>query len=123
MYKRTDEAQAVIEAAGKYYTAMMDADARGLREVFHPKASVIGNLEGELEFASLDELVAITPDAKTGDKPFEYSVERLFIEGDTAVITVKTYCFETRYSDHLSLLRIDGDWKIVAKVFYAHPES
>ncbi len=121
MYKRTDEADEAIAAAGSYFTAMVDADEAELRRLFHPQASVIGHFDGALEFTDLDGFIASTADAKTGDKAFEYRVEGLVLIGDTAVITVSGYCYATWFTDHLSMIRIDGNWRIVAKTFYAHP--
>ena len=107
MYRRTDEADAVIAAAGNYYSAMVDADEAELRRVFHPRASVIGNFDGALEFTNLDEFIASTSDAKAGDKPFEYRVDGLVLVGDTAVITVGGHCYGTWFTDHLSMIKID----------------
>ena len=121
MYRRLDEADTVVALAGEYFTAMVDGDAAALRRVFHPKASVIGNFDGELEFASLDSFIESTADAKTGDQPFEYRIDGVVLKGDTAVITVGGYCYATWFTDHLSMLKIDGTWKIVSKTFYPHP--
>ncbi len=121
MYQRTDEADEVIAVAGSYFTAMVDANEAELRRVFHSQASVVGNFDGAVEFSSLDDFIASTADAKTGDKPFEYRVDGLVLVGDTAVITVGGYCYGTWFTDHLSMIKIDGKWQIVAKTFYAHP--
>ena len=121
MYQRKDEADAVIAVAADYFTAMLDADEAGLRRVFHPAASVIGHEGGALDFASLDDFIATTPDAKTGDKPFDYRVDGLVLVGDTAVITVGGYCYGAWFTDHLSMIKTEGQWRIVAKIFYAHP--
>lgn len=121
MYNRVDEGDDVIAVAGAYYTAMVDGDEAELKRVFHPKASVVGNFDGELEFASLDEFIAGTADAKTGNKPFDYRVDGLTLVGDTAVVTVSGYCYGTWFTDHLSMIRLQGSWRIVAKTFYAHP--
>lgn len=123
MYKRRDEGDAVIALAADYFKAMVDDDEAELRRVFHPQASVIGHWEGELEFDSLDQFIATTGEAKTGDRPFEYWVEQLVLVGDTAVISIGTFCFGTKFTDHLSMVKIAGEWKIVAKVFYPHPEK
>ena len=123
MYNRTDEADAVIAVAGNYFRAMVDADEQELRRVFHPNASVIGHFGGKLEFASVDEFIKGTPHAKTGDKPFDYRVEGVVLEGDTAVVTVGNYCYARWFTDHLSMLKIDGRWQIVAKTFYVHPSE
>jgi hypothetical protein len=123
MYNRTDEADQVIAVAGKYYRAMVDADETELKRVFHPQASVVGNFDGALEFANLDEFIASTSDAKTGDKPFDYRVDGLVLVGDTAVVTLGGYCYGTWFTDHLSMIKIDGTWRIVAKTFFAHPSG
>ncbi len=123
MYNRTDEGDDVIALAGAYYRAMVDADEAELKRLFHPRASVIGHFDGALEFTDLDGFIASTADAKTGDKPFDYRVEGLVLAGYTAVITVGGYCYGTWFTDHLSMIKIDGSWRIVAKTFYAHPPT
>lgn len=121
MYTRIDQADDVVALAGRYYTAMVDGDESELRRVFHPRASVVGHFDGALEFTDLDGFIAGTTAAKTGDRPFEYRVEGLTLVGDTAVITVGGYSYGAWFTDHLSMIRIDGAWRIVAKTFYAHP--
>ncbi len=123
MYNRCDEGDAVTAVAAAYFKAMVDADEAELRRVFHPNASVIGHFEGEFDFASLEQFIETTPDAKTGDAPFEYRVEGLVLVGDTAVISVGGYCYGTWFTDHLSMVKIADEWKIVAKVFYAHSQE
>ena len=81
---------------------------------------MIGNFESALEYSDLDEFIASTPDAKTGGKAFEYRVEGLVLVGDSAVITVSGYNYGTWITDHLSMIKIDGKWQVVAKTFYAH---
>ena len=124
MYDRLDEADAVIALAGDYFKAMVDADETELRRVFHPKASIIGHWESELEFSSLDEFiefVTATPASKGEDRPLEYQVDGLNLIGDIAVVTVGNYCFGTWFTDYLSMIKTGGAWRIVAKTFYAHP--
>jgi len=120
MYNRLDEGDAVIATAATYFKAMVEADGAELRRIFHPQASVIGHFEGELEFANLDQFIETTPEARTGDKSFEYRVEELNLVGDTAVISVGGYCYGNWFTDHLSMVKVAGEWKIVSKVFYVH---
>ena len=123
MYNRTDEGDAVIAVAAAYFTAMVDADEATLRRVFHPQASVIGHENGEFLFDSLDDFIVTTPEARTGDQPFDYRVDGLVLVGDTAVIAVGGYCYGAWYTDHLSMVKVDGAWRIVAKTYYRHPKS
>ena len=121
MYTRTDEADSVMSLAGDYVTAMLDADGERLRRLFDPRASVIGHADGVFDFSSLEDFIATTGDAKSGDGPFDYRIENLVLVGDTAVVTASNYCYGQWYTDHLSMLKVDGAWRIVAKTFYAHP--
>ena len=123
MYNRTDPVNEVIALASAYYEAMVNADEAQLRQVFHPKASIIGNAYGALEFDSLDAFIAGTCDAKTGKGPFEYHVDSVVVKGDTAAITVGGYSYGAWITDHLSLLKIDDQWQIVAKTFYIDPTA
>ena len=120
MYKRTDETDAIIALVADYFNAMIDGNEEELRRIFHPKASIVGNESNELVFMSLDEFIAITPEAKTGDQPFDYQIDGVAMVGDTAVVTVSNYCFGTWFTDYLSMVICKGKWRIVAKTFFDH---
>ena len=106
-----------------YFKAMINANEDELRRVFHPQASVIGLFGDEFScggFDSFIDFVKSTPAANENDKPFEYYVKGLILEGDIAVVTVGNYCYSTRFTDHLSMIKINGDWRIVAKTYCTH---
>jgi hypothetical protein len=48
-------------------------------------------------------------------------VDGLVLVGDTAVITVGGYCYGSWFTHHLSMIQVDGKWRIVGKTYYAHP--
>jgi hypothetical protein len=120
MYKRTDESGEVIDLATDYYAAMVNSNGNELRRVFHSKASIIGNFGAELEYIGLEEFIGGTGDAKTGDGLFESRLDGLTLLGDTAVVTISGYSYGAWITDHLSMLKIEGRWQIVAKTYYAH---
>ena len=126
MYNRTDGADAVATVAENYFKAMINADEAELRRLFHPQAPVTGLFGGEFSFGSLDsfiDFVKSTPAANENGNPLEYYVEGLVLAGDTAVVTVGNYCYSTRFTDHLSMIKINGDWRIVAKAYCTHPPA
>lgn len=55
--------------------------------------------------------------------PYEWRIEHLSFEGDTALIRLGGLFASIWYSDDLSLVLIDDAWRIVHKTFYAHPED
>ena len=126
MCNRTDEADAVITVAEDYFKAMINANESELRRVFHPQSPVTGLFGGDFNYGSLDsfiEFVKNTPAANENDNPFEYYVRGLVLVGDTAVVTVGNYCYSTRFTDHLSMIKINGEWRIVAKTYCTHPPA
>ncbi|MBI1385044.1 MAG: nuclear transport factor 2 family protein [Rhizobiales bacterium] len=113
----------VVSVVGDYYDSMIANDEAGLRRVFHPKAQIAGHFGGALEIADLDQFVSGAQYARSGDGPFEWRLDGLILLGDTAVVTVTGYCFGAWITDHVSLLRIEGQWRIIGKTYYVRPEG
>ena len=123
MYKRCDDAQGAMAAAADYYRAMVESDGEALRALFHERALVAGHFGSGLELSSLEDFISSTVDAKSGDGPFEYRLEGLELVGDTAVVTVGGYSYGRWFTDHLTMLKINGRWVIMNKTFFCHPEG
>ena len=123
MSQRTNEADiaAVTEVVRVYYDGMIEGDAAKLGRAFHPRASIVGNEGGELAWANLEEFVAECQGA-VSEGPYEWRIERLSFEGDTALVRLGGQYAGVWYSDDLSLVLIDEAWRIVHKTFYPHPE-
>ncbi len=123
MSQRTNEADiaAVTEVVRTYYDGMMEADAAKLGRAFHPRASIVGNEGGEFTWATLDEFTAECEGAVSQAGPYEWRIEGLSFEGDTALVRLGGQFAGVWYSDDLSLVWIDDGWRIVHKTFYAHP--
>jgi hypothetical protein len=124
MGQRTNEADiaAVTETVRTYYEGMMAGDAAKLGRAFHPRASIVGNEHGGLSWTTLDEFVAECQQAAAQAGPYEWRIDGLSFEGDTALVRLGGQFAGVWYSDDLSMLRIDDAWRIVHKTFYAHPE-
>ena len=123
MSERTNEADisAVIEVVRAYYDGSMEGDAAKLARAFHPRASIVGNEHGELYWKTVDEYTAECKELVAEAGPYEWRIDRLSFEGDTALVGVGSQYAGVWYSDDLSMLRIEGAWRIVHKTFYPHP--
>ena len=123
MSQRTNEADiaAVTEVVSTYYDGMMEADAAKLARAFHPRASIVGNEGGELTWATLDEFTAECEGAVSQAGRYEWRIEGLSFQGDTALVRLGGQFAGVWYSDDLSLVRTDDAWRIVHKTFYPHP--
>jgi hypothetical protein len=125
MSQRTNEADiaAVTDVVRVYYDGMFEGDAAKLGRAFHPRASIVGNEGGGLTWSTLEDFIAECEGGASHAGPYEWRIERLSFEGDTALVMLGGQFAGVWYSDDLSLVRTDGTWGIVHKTFYAHPAS
>jgi hypothetical protein len=116
------EEQAIHAVVHLYVEGMTFAHEGALRKAFHPKASIIGNYEGAVEWLSLDEFIAAVAaegPAPAGTQP-AIEIDALDLTGDAATVKVLDSFAGMRFTDYLSLLRVDGRWVIVSKLYHLH---
>jgi hypothetical protein len=116
------EEQAIRTVIHLYVDGMAFANEAALKKAFHPKAAIIGNFQGAVEWMSRDEFIAAilaeTP-AEPGSQPL-MNIGMIDIEGDAASAKVVDEFAGLRFSDYLSFLKIDGRWAIVNKLYHLH---
>ena len=115
----TQEYNAVIAVAEKYVDGLRIGSVEGVAEAFHKDAVMYGFTHGELlggPIANLFEFVS-----KNGKAPeITTRLDVLAITPTTAVVRVdmENDAIGADYNDYLTLIKIDGDWKVVAKVYH-----
>jgi hypothetical protein len=116
------EEKSVESVVHLYVEGMAHAHEGALRKAFHAKASIVGNYEGKVEWLSLDDFVAEVMSqgvAPAGTQPL-IQIETLDVTGDAASVKIVDDYAGMRFSDYLSLLKVDGRWLIVHKVYHLH---
>ena len=118
---------AVLDLLRRYYEGLYRLDADLLREVFSPSARYATIAGGELLTLSMDEYFPrlATRVAPTEDgTPHGYRVRSIRFAGEnTAMAELECSLFGHDYTDFLSLLRIDGRWRVQSKVFEGVPHA
>ena len=117
---------AVLELLETYYEGLYHTDVSKLESAFSPSARYATIANGSLLELSLDEylprVAQRTSPAEEG-APFEYQVRSIrFAGAHTALAELSCSLFGHDYTDFLSLLRIDGQWRIQTKVFEGVPQ-
>jgi Putative lumazine-binding len=114
---------AVAEVVRLYYEGMVSGDRAKLTRAFHPRACIVGNEGGELTWATVEEFAAECEAGvgQTGERAWQ--IDGLSFAGDTALVRLGNSYAGIWYSDDLSMVRVDGDWRIVHKTFYPHPRN
>jgi len=107
---------------GRYFDGLYHSDAEGLADVFHPDARYVTATAEPLVHLGMDEylpVVAARPaPAARGEPRRDRIVSITFAGPDTAVAIVNCAIAERHFTDLLSLIRVDGAWRIIAKVFH-----
>jgi hypothetical protein len=122
MEEQMSEEQAIRAVIHLYVDGMAFGNEPALKKAFHSQAAIIGNYRGAVEWMSRDELIAAIlaeKPAEPGSQPL-MEIEMIEITGDAASVRVVDEFAGTRYSDYLSLLKIDGRWTIVNKLYHLH---
>ena len=94
-------------------------DVAKLREAFHADAHMFGSLAGERFDVPIEELFALAESSPADTGSYRSRVLSVQQTGDAAVAVVaeEGYWGSVSFIDYFLLARIEGDWKIVCKLF------
>ncbi len=116
--------EAVIQS---YLDGLYHCDTRLLATVFHPRA-LYATAAGETPlFMTMDTYFPVVdqrdPPSRRGDRREERILSIQHFGPVTSLVTLECRFFGKRYTDILSLLKIEGRWQIVSKVFHFDPDT
>jgi hypothetical protein len=120
-----DEA-AVRQTAQWYLDAGDTRDPALMRRAFHPDAYLLFNGDQGYTKLPFAEWVARMEQStqSTGPQPQRKAeVTSVDVAGDVAVAKIAIETETVRIVDFLSMVKIDGEWKIVNKIFTRQPKS
>ncbi|MFJ5238116.1 nuclear transport factor 2 family protein [Pseudomonas neuropathica] len=115
----TAEYNAVIATANQYVEGLRIGSAQGVAQAFHKEAVMYGFTNGELLGGPIQNLFDFVE--KNGAAPqISTRLDVLAITPTTAVVRVdmETDAIGADYNDYLTLIKIDGIWKVIAKVYH-----
>ena len=103
-----------------YVHAHESGNADFMRSAFTPDAKVVGYMGGHMISWTVDQYAERFSGRPAADEAQrKRSIEILDLTGDAAVARVVLDYPAMRFVDYMSLLKIDGEWKIVNKSFNA----
>lgn len=121
--RRADDEAAIRRTVELYFAGMMDANPELLRLAFHPEARLIGvNEEGGVWVIPVERW-ASSWEGREPRSPERYRNRIVSVDVYGTASSVKTQLEwpEVHYVDYLSLLEVDGEWKIVNKIWTEEP--
>ena len=108
--------EAVIEILNSYFDGLYYGDTDKLRRLFHEDAWLKGNGYRKSRDEWL-ETVASRPKPSEQGMDFAFNILSLEIVDDQAMARVDTPLPAAHFIDFLGLLKEEGQWKIVNKMF------
>lgn len=112
--------QAVLDLAQAYLRGIHEGDTASLREVFHPDARVEDAVNGTFRSRSAEEYIQAVGSRQSpqaAGEPFAMTLLSTNVLGDMAVAIADLRFLGNHFINVLSLLRLDGRWFIVHKLF------
>ncbi|WP_294480561.1 nuclear transport factor 2 family protein [uncultured Bacteroides sp.] len=112
------EYKAVEEAAMKFVKSVAEGNSAFAKELFVEEAVLFGYLDGKLEHGSIEQFYHNVDTVGGGDN-FNARVDIVSLEETVAVVRVLEENWGGRidFTDYLLLLKINGEWKCVAKAY------
>lgn len=113
---------AISQVVKTYIEGMCLNNPEKLRSAMHEKLSCIGHFESGLEWDSRDAFIAaVDKSVDTPDPSPWHAINAISIVGDIAVVQVENIWLGMHFDDILTLLKHEGRWVIVSKVFFHRP--
>ena len=118
------EYEAVEAAAMKFVRSVAEGDSSHARELFTDDAVLFGFLDGALERGSIEQFYR-NVDSVSGGEEFKARIDVVAVEETLAVVRVLEEGWGGRidFTDYLLLLKIDGEWKCVAKAYNQNSDT
>lgn len=108
-----------------YFDALERSDAALIGSLFHEKALYAATTGGDIRFWSMDHylpIVAGRPSFAAEGKTHDGRILSISLAGDAAACAmVQMTLMGRHFTDILSFVRQEGQWKIAAKVFDSVP--
>lgn len=124
MRNSIEEYEAVYEAATNFVKSVAKGDSRYARNLFTDDAVLFGFLNGKFERGSIDQFYH-NVDTVSGGETFKARIDVMAVEETLAVVRVleEGWGGQINFTDYLLLLKIDGEWKCVAKAYNQNSDT
>jgi hypothetical protein len=120
---RSADDAAVRQAVGQYLLAHATGSGEHIRNVFHPELRMFFVREGQITSrAAPDYIAGFSGKPAADEAQRQRRIEHVDITGTAAVAKVVLDYPNAVLTDYLSLVKANGEWKVVGKIFHSEPK-
>ena len=107
-----------------YLKGHATGDGEYMRKAFHADAKVFSYRDGKLNQVTSADFAAHFAGKPAADEAQRKRwIESVKITGNAGFGVIVLDYPQTKFVDYMSLLKVDGEWKIINKTFYAEPKT
>ena len=107
-----------------YLKGHATGDPEFFKKAFHPEAKLFWFRDGKFNTRTSAEYIAGASGKPAADEAQrKRRIESVNITGNTGVAKIVLDYPQMKFTDYMSLLKVDGEWKIINKTFYAEPKT
>lgn len=120
---------AIVDLLKRYYDALYRCDTALLATVFHASSHYFTASNGELlhlDMQSYFPIVEQRTSPESSGESYAFSIDSIELAGSvTAIARMQCSMLGKDFIDLLTLIKLEGEWKIIAKVFHytVHPDK
>lgn len=121
--EQANDREAITKTIQTYIEGGISGKGEDMKPAFHNDATIYGYIGPDLFGGPIQGLF----DWNDGNGPaadLQSNIANIDIEGTVATVRLELDNWTGhKFTDFFTLLKLDGEWKIVSKVFYLHPEE
>jgi hypothetical protein len=118
------ELNAVRVPLDNYIKGHATGDPEYFKKAFHTEGNLIFIREGKYTTRSFADYIAGASGKPAADEAQRRrAIESIEITGNAAIARIILDYPTVKFTDYMTLLKINGEWKIVNKSFYAEPKK
>ena len=119
-----DDEKAARVPLEHYLQGHATGDGAHYRAAFHPEARLFFIRDGKVTTRTSEEYIAGANGKPQADEAQRKRwIESVDIAGNAGIAKIILDYPTARFVDYMSLLKVDGEWKIVNKTFYAESKK
>jgi len=115
-----ENAQQISDVIKNYFDGIFEGDVTLLRQVFHPRALLFGNVDGQPYEKNLEEYLKVVQNRDSPMKLGEVkrmNIISIEVLGNVSYAKLYVPIFHFNYYDFIALNKINDRWLIVNKLF------
>ena len=121
---QTTELDAARVPLENYIKGHATGDGEYMKKAFHTEGNLIFIRDGKYSTRPFAEYIAGFSGKPAADEANrKRSIDLLQVSGNAGIARIVLDYPAMTFIDYMSLLKINGEWKIVTKIFYAEPKA